>query len=126
MRQQHADTAGLDRRAAAATFVVLLGLALPFIPIPGDRVTRIAVQFRATATNEPTHFTARTMASICNVLAAAMAYDDPQNGGYTHIDCGGRNAARAADGAAKMVGAGGIEPPTPTMSRTPSRPKHLM
>ena len=117
MSQKRSNTGGWDRRVAAGSFLVFLGLAVPFIPIPGDRSTRIAVQFRATAMNEPTRFTARTRTSICTVLAAVMAYDNPTDGGYTHIDCGSRDRSRAAEGAVKMVGAGGIEPPTPTMSR---------
>ena len=117
MSQRRSNTGGWDGRVAAGSFLVFLGLAVPFIPIPGDHFTRIAVQFRATAMNEPTRFTARTTASICNVLAAAMDYDDPKDGGYTHIDCGNRDRSRAAEGAVEMVGAGGIEPPTPTMSR---------
>ena len=116
MGRERSKTGGLDSRVAAGSLLVLFGLAVPFIPIPGDRVTRIAVQFRNTAKDEPTRFTARTTASICNVLAAAMAYDNPQSGGYTHIDCG-HIGSRAAEDAVKMVGAGGIDPPTPTMSR---------
>src|SRR5579863_9130213 len=101
MSRERSNTGGLNSCVAAGSLLVLLGLALPFIPFPGDRVTRIAIQFRNTAKDEPTRFTARTSASICTVLAATMAYDNPQSGGYAHIDCG-RVRSRAANDAVKL------------------------
>jgi hypothetical protein len=80
---------GVDYRVAAWSLVVFLGLALPFIPVPGDRITRIAVQFRTAEMTQPASFTARTASSNCQALAASMAYEDPTSGGYTRIDCGG-------------------------------------
>jgi hypothetical protein len=81
----------LDSRSAATSLLVFFGLALPFIPIPGDRITPIAVQFRTTDMAAPARFTASTTTSICVVLAASMAYEDPASGNYTRIDCGGRD-----------------------------------
>jgi hypothetical protein len=78
----------LDGRVAAASLLGFLGLALPFIPVPGDRITPIAVEFRTADMATPASFTASTRTSICVVLAASMAYEDPASGGYTRIDCG--------------------------------------
>ncbi len=108
---------GLDFRVAAGSLLVLFGLALPFLPVPGDRITRIAVEFRTADMAQPASFSARTKSSICRTLAAAMAYEDPASGGFTRIDCGHRTTSDAARAAKEVVGAGGIEPPTPTMSR---------
>lgn len=88
MAGDHSSGKGLDRRAAALSFLVMLGLAVPFIPVPGDHVTRIAVQFRTAEMTAPASFTARTKNSICRVLAVVLAYEDPTEGGYTRIVCG--------------------------------------
>ena len=74
--------------AAVGSLLAFLGLALPFIPLPGDQATRIAVEFRTAEMAAPRSFTARTTGNICYALAAAMAYDDPANGRFTRIDCG--------------------------------------
>jgi len=81
-----------DGRLAAGSLLVFLGLALPFIPVAGDRITPIAVQFRTADMAAPASFTASTTKSICKLLAASMAYEDPASGGYTRIDCGGHEA----------------------------------
>ena len=92
MRRGNSIPTGLDCRVAAGSLLVFLGLALPFIPVPGDRITRVVVQFRTADMTAPARFTARTKSSTCKVLAAAMAYEDPASGGYTRIDCGGGDA----------------------------------
>ncbi len=107
---------GVDYPVAAWLLLALLGLALPFIPVPGDRHTRIVVQFRRPEMAAPTRFSAHTTATICQVLTAAMAYEDPAKGYHTQVGCG-RAAPDLAPGAAPVVGARGIEPLTPTMSR---------
>jgi len=81
-------SSGFDYRLAVGSFVVLFGLALPFIPLPGDHMTRMAVRFRTEAMAVPKGFTAYTPANICAVLAAAMAYEDQASGHFTRIDCG--------------------------------------
>ena len=95
MTRGNSISSGFDYRLAAGSLLVLFGLALPFIPLPGDHITRIAIKFRTEARAEPRSFTADTSANICTVLAAALAYDDPTSGGFTRIDCG-KAAARAA------------------------------
>jgi hypothetical protein len=117
MARANAISEGIDYPVAAWLLLALLGLALPFIPVPGDHLTRIVVQFRRSEMAEPTRFTADTTTTICQVLAASMAYQNPVQGYYTRIGCGRRAAPDLAPGAAKVVGARGIEPLTPTMSR---------
>ena len=117
MARGNSIATGLDFRIAAGSLLILLGLGLPFLPVPGDRVTKIAVQFRTAEMAQPAGFTARTKSSICRALAAALAYEDPAGGGYTRIACGHPATSDVAQAAKEVVGAGGIEPPTPTMSR---------
>lgn len=88
MARQNSIPTGFDYPVAAWLLLALFGLALPFIPIPGDHTTRIVVQFRQAEMAAPTRFTAHTTASICQVLAAAMDFEDRANGTYTHIGCG--------------------------------------
>ena len=107
---------GFDYRLAAGSLLAFLGLALPFVPFPGDRIAPIAVEFRRAAMVEPTSFTGQTSGTICHMLAATMAFEDAASGHYARIDCG-HDGIDVALGPKKLVGAGGIEPPTPTMSR---------
>lgn len=107
---------GIDYPVAAWLLLALFGLAVPFIPVPGDHRTRITVQFRRPDMTAPARFTAHTTATICQVLAAAMAYQDLGKGYSTQIGCG-HPAPDSALAAAQVVGARGIEPLTPTMSR---------
>ena len=81
-------SSGFDYRLAAGSLLVLFGLALPFIPLPGDQITRMAVRFRTEAMAKPKGFIADAPADICAVLAAALAYDDRASGRFTRIDCG--------------------------------------
>jgi hypothetical protein len=36
----------------------------------------------------PRRFAARTEASICAILAAALSFQDRVTGGFTRVDCG--------------------------------------
>ena len=81
-------SSGFDYRLAAGSLLVLFGLVLPFIPVPGDQSTRMAVRFRTEAMAKPKGFIADAPADICAVLAAALAYDDRASGRFTRIDCG--------------------------------------
>ena len=85
-------------RDAALSFLVLLGLALPFIPLPGDRPTRIAIHFQGSDPADRKSVTGRTSATICQVLALAMAYEEPTNGGHLRVHCG-KPAARFQEAA---------------------------
>jgi hypothetical protein len=73
---------------ATVSFIVLLGLAVPFIPFPTDHLTRIAVRFQTGDMTQPSSFTVRTHHAICAVMSSLMSYEDPQTGEFTRIDCG--------------------------------------
>lgn len=75
-------------RDLAISLLVLLSLAIPFMSFPGDHLTRMEVRFHASGIQPPRAFTARTLHSVCTVMAAALAYDDPKTGQYTRINCG--------------------------------------
>jgi hypothetical protein len=77
---------------AVLSLFVLTGLALPFIPLPGDHLTRIAVEFRTPTMSESARFSARTKRSICLALEATMSFGDPRQGEFTRIDCGSARA----------------------------------
>jgi hypothetical protein len=68
--------------------LLLLFLALPFLPIPGDGVARMRVHFRTGEMADPRAFTTETSRSVCTVMAAALSYEDPHTGEYTHVACG--------------------------------------
>ncbi len=112
-----ASRKGFGYRDGVLSFLVVLGLALPFIPVPGDRMGRMAVRFRTGGMAEPTSFVTRASQSMCRTVAAVMAFEDPARGEYARIECGPRRAQDPASRDGKMVGARGIEPLTPTMSR---------
>ncbi|MDE2229540.1 MAG: hypothetical protein KGL11_10935 [Alphaproteobacteria bacterium] len=73
-------------RDLAISFLVLLGLAIPFMPVPGDHMARVDVRFH-TRGMAPHAFSANTLHSICEVMAAALAYNDPRTGQYIRISC---------------------------------------
>ena len=76
-----------NRRDLAISFLALLALAIPFMPIPGDHETRMYVRFHARGA-APHAFTAYTLHSVCTMMATALAYNDPKTGQYTRISCG--------------------------------------
>ena len=67
--------------------LLLLILALPFLPIPGDGTARMRVHFRTGQMADPRAFTTETSLSVCTVMAAALSYEDPHTGEYTHVAC---------------------------------------
>ncbi len=75
-------------RDSALLLVALLGLAAPFIPLPGDQATRIAVHFRVPGMTRPGSFSTRTSDSICEVMAAVLTFNDQAKGDFARIDCG--------------------------------------
>ena len=74
-------------RDIAISLLVLLALALPFMPVPGDHMTRMEVRFNARGMSAPHAFTTRTLHSVCAVMATGLAYEDPETGDYTRISC---------------------------------------
>jgi len=90
MDRTTADQSGPDRSGRGDRLVplaVLLVLALPLVPIPGDSRAMMQVSFRAAGMTAPRAFHAPTMASACGVMARALAYDDPATGNFTRITC---------------------------------------
>jgi hypothetical protein len=73
---------------ACLAFVVVLGLALPFLPIPGEHPTRIAVRFRTSEMPRPGSFVVETSSSICYVLSSLLSYHDRVTGQFVQINCG--------------------------------------
>lgn len=76
-----------NRTELALSLLVFLGLALPFMPLPGDARTHAEVRFHTSDMSEPRSFAASTTRSVCSVLAAALDYDDPATGNFTTITC---------------------------------------
>ena len=68
--------------------LLLLLLALPFLPIPGDGTAHMRVHFRTGQMAHPRAFTTETSRSVCTVMAAALTYEDPSTGEYTRVACG--------------------------------------
>jgi hypothetical protein len=67
--------------------LLLLILALPFLPIPGDGTAQMQVHFRTSQMTDSRAFTTETSRSVCTVMAAALTYEDPHTGEYTHVAC---------------------------------------
>jgi len=82
-RDEHSFGAG----EIILSLLVLLGLALPFLPLPGDMRTRMEVRFQAPGMTAPRSFDVSTTVSACTVLARALEYDDAATGHYTRIAC---------------------------------------
>ena len=96
MAQENTPSQGSFYGEAVVSLLVLIGLALPFVPVPGDRPTRILVEYRTPAMSEPIHFAARTKRSICAALAATLSYGNPRQADFTRVDCGATAAPIAA------------------------------
>jgi hypothetical protein len=80
---------------ATLALIVLLGLALPFIRVPGEHSTRIAVRFQTADMPRPGGFTVHISSSICYVLQALLSYQGSSNGEFVQITCGKRAEALA-------------------------------
>lgn len=78
---------GSGARDMIIATLLLLVLALPFLPIPGDGATQMRVHFRTGDMAQPRDFTTETSRSICTVMAAALTYEDPATGEYARVAC---------------------------------------
>jgi hypothetical protein len=74
------------RERAVATLVVA-GLVLPFLPVPGDGLAHMKVHYRSDGAAAPAKFATKAPLSVCEVLAYSLEYENPEAGTYTHIDC---------------------------------------
>jgi hypothetical protein len=77
-------------RDVAAGALVLAALGLPLAHLLGDGMARMQVRFRTTEMAKPRTFTTETSSSVCTVMAAALAYEDPGTGTFTQVDCSAR------------------------------------
>jgi hypothetical protein len=101
---------------ASLALVVAAGLAIPFVPIPGEHSTRIAVRFQTADMPRPGSFTVHTSSNICRVLSTLLSYADASSGEFVQIDCGRKaeeiapqiRAERAAEAA--VIPAAAAEP----------------
>lgn len=80
---------------ATLALIVALGLALPFIRIPGEHPTRIAVRFQTAEMARPGGFTVHISSNICYVLRMLLSYQDPSSGEFVQITCGQKAEALA-------------------------------
>lgn len=82
MQSQHSVA-----RDIAAGFFVVAALAMPFLPTLWDSEARIQVHFRTGEMAKPRAFSTETSSSVCTVMAAALSYENPSTGEYTHVAC---------------------------------------
>ena len=75
-------------RDVAAGIFVFSALAMPFLSMLLDGAARMQVHFRTSAMAEPRAFSTETSRSVCTAMAAALSYEDPSTGEYTHVACG--------------------------------------
>ncbi len=67
--------------------LVLGALALPVVHTLSDGAARMEVRFRTNDMDNAKGFSAQTSQSACEVLAAALSYENRATGEYTHIAC---------------------------------------
>lgn len=77
----------LNWRERLTAILVVLGLALPFVPVPGDGVARMNIAHRSETALKPAKVTTQAPLSACKVLAYSLDYENLETGGYTHIAC---------------------------------------
>jgi hypothetical protein len=80
---------------ATLALTVALGLALPFLRIPGEHPTRIAVRFQTSDMPRPGGFTVHISSNICYVLQSLLSYQDLSSGEFVQISCGKKAEALA-------------------------------
>jgi hypothetical protein len=78
---------GSTARDVAAGILVFAALAMPFASMLWDGAARMKVHFRTSEMEKPRAFSTETSRSVCTVMAAALSYEDPSTGEYTHVAC---------------------------------------
>ncbi len=87
-RSSYAQADRIFRRGdIVVALAVAAGLALPYLLLPGDSATRMAVRFHAPGMAAERSFAATTTRSACAILAAALEYEDHATGNFTHVTC---------------------------------------
>jgi hypothetical protein len=76
-----------DGREIGMLLLVLIGLALPILPLPGDAMSRMDVQFRLDGMRHNHSFGTRLPRSVCAVIATTLAFKDTASGAFTDITC---------------------------------------
>jgi hypothetical protein len=74
-------------RDMVAGILVFTALAMPFLSTLWDSAAHMKVHFRTSEMAKPRAFSTETSRSVCTVMAAALSYEDPNTGEYTHVAC---------------------------------------
>jgi hypothetical protein len=102
---------------ATLALIVLVGLAVPFIRVPGEHPTRIAVRFQTADMSRPGGFTVHISSSICYVMRALLSHQEPASGAFVQIACGKKAEALAPQIRAEHAGQ---DPVIPALAETTS------
>jgi hypothetical protein len=95
---------------ATLALIVALGLVLPFLRIPGEHPTRIAVRFQTSEMPRPGGFTVHISSNICYMLRAILPYQDPSSGEFVQITCGKKAEALAPQIRAERAAQASVQP----------------
>jgi hypothetical protein len=77
----------LDRSEIALVVAMAMGLALPFLPLPGGAKAHMQVRFHAPGMAAARSFTATATLSDCEIMANALVYEHPDTGNFVQISC---------------------------------------
>jgi hypothetical protein len=97
---------------ATLALIVLLGLALPFVRVPWEHPTRIAVRFQTADMARPSGFTVHISSSICYLMRSVLSYQEPSSGEFVQISCGKQAEALAPQIRAERAAQGPVIPAT--------------
>ena len=96
---------------------VAVSLAIPFVRLPGEHSTRIAVRFQTADMPRPGGFTVHISSTFCYVLRALLSYQDPTSGAFVQISCGNKAEALAPQIRAERAVQAGVIPAAETAPR---------
>jgi hypothetical protein len=77
----------LNWRERLVATMIVIGLALPFVPVPGDGMAHMKAVRREEAGMHPVKVDTQAPKSVCKVLAFSLAYENPETGAYTRVAC---------------------------------------
>jgi hypothetical protein len=80
------DKRSMLRDVTAGIFVAA-ALTMPFASMLWDGAARMKVHFRTSEMEKPRAFSTETSKSVCPVMAAALSFENPSTGEYTHVAC---------------------------------------
>ncbi len=96
---------------------VAMSLAMPFVRLPGEHSTRIAVRFQTADMPRPGGFTVHISSTFCYVLRGLLSYQDPASGAFVQISCGKKAEALAPQIRAARAIQAGVVPAAQTAPR---------